>query len=142
MILDQHLVMSNAQAVTTGATASTDYIDLGVARDIAPGTPLEVFACVTTTATSGGSATLAFKVETDDNTSFSSATTLISKTAVAVASLVAGLVICKEKLPSTTERYVRCVWTVATADLTAGNFTAALVKDVERSSFYPTSYTI
>lgn len=148
MIIDRDNTMAWEQAVTsTGTNASTDYIDLGAARDIAKGNPLWFYAVVDTTATSGGSATLTTALVTDDNTSFSSATTLYTTSAVAVASLTAGTVLAKVRIPSTTERYLRTNWVVATADLTAGNFSAFITTDVPNEGsaptkpFYPTSYT-
>lgn len=148
MILDQLHTFADAQAVTSVATnASTNDIDLGAARDLGKGQELWLYAYVQTTATSGGSATLTAALVTDDNSAFSSATTLLTTSAIAVASLTAGLVLLKQRIPSTTERYLRVNWIVATAALTAGKFSAFIATDVPNEGptssarFYPTSYT-
>ena len=61
MLIDQQNQFSAAQAVTsTGSTASTNVVDLGVARDIggAVSDQLMLLCQVVTPFTSGGSATL------------------------------------------------------------------------------------
>jgi hypothetical protein len=127
-ILDNDLVMSDAQAETTVAThASTNYIDLqGAASSIDKDN--FVVVSVNTTATSGGSATVQVTVETDDNTGFSSAKTIYQSSAVAVADLVQGYEFFKDRLPVVPEleRYLRVTYTIGTAALTAGAFDAYL----------------
>jgi len=145
-ILDSQLLFSDAQAITADAVG-TNVIDLGAVRDIGKGQELWFYAFVQTTATSGGSATLTTALVTDDSASFGSATTLLTSAAIAVASLTAGTVLVKARIPSTTERYLRVNWIVATAALTAGNFSAFITTDVPNEGptssarFYPTSYT-
>lgn len=142
MILDKGNLVSSAQAVTSSA-GSTDVIDLSQARAIGDGEELEFFVNVDTAATAAGAATVTFQVQTDDNSAFSSPTTLIQTDAIPKATLVAGYQI-KIPLPdgATPERYLRLYYSVATGPLTAGAFTAGLVLDVQNSRAYPSGYTI
>ena len=131
-IEDRQLMMSLDQAVTATA-ASTDYIDLGAVRNVGVGEELWVVFTVTTTTTSGGSTTLDLVIQSDDNTSFSSATTAQTiASGVAKATLVAGYQIKVNLQPFTTaERYIRGYYTVNTANFTAGAFRLGIQKDVE-----------
>lgn len=142
MILDKGNLVSSAQAVTSSA-GSTDVIDLSQARAIGDGEELEFFVNVDTAATAAGAATVTFQVQTDDNSAFSSPTTLIQTDAIPKATLVAGYQI-KIPLPdgATPERYLRLYYSVATGPLTAGAFTAGLVLDAQNSRAYPSGYTI
>lgn len=142
MILDKGNLVSSAQAVTSSA-GSTDVIDLSQARAIGDGEELEFFVNVDTAATAAGAATVTFQVQTDDNSAFSSPTTVIQTDAIPKATLVAGYQI-KIPLPdgATPERYLRLYYSVATGPLTAGAFTAGLVLDVQNSRAYPSGYTI
>jgi hypothetical protein len=125
MILDTLLQFSDSQAVTsTGANASTNIIDLGAVRDLGVTDGIWVEVLVSEAVTSGGSGTVDFQIQTDDNSSFSSATNLFTTGAIAKGTLVAGYIPVKLKLPSTVERYLRINYQVATAALTAGKFTA------------------
>ena len=94
MILDERTEFADATALNTGAAGDYvigDVVDLGAAgRDIGNGEELELVVQVDTTATSGGSATLAISLATDDNSSLSSPTKVVTSPAVAVASLTAG----------------------------------------------------
>lgn len=142
MILDKGNLVSSAQAVTSSA-GSTDVIDLSQARAIGDGEELEFFVNVDTAATAAGAATVTFQVQTDDNSAFSSPTTVIQTDAIPKATLVAGYQI-KISLPvgATPERYLRLYYSVATGPLTAGAFTAGLVLDAQNSRAYPSGYTI
>lgn len=124
MMKDKLTMFSDDQAVTVTA-ASTSYLDqLAAGNALEPGIWLDVR--VKTTFTAGGSATMTIALQTDDNASFSSATTLWQETTVAVASLVAGKKY-RVKVPIGAERYLRMYYTVATGPMTAGAIDAALV---------------
>lgn len=140
MYIDAQNLFSQDQAVTTGATASTNIIDLGAARDIGVGEALWLHILVTEAVTSGGAGTVAFSLQTDDNSSFSSATTLFTTTAIAKTTMVAGYQAVRVRIPIGTERYLRVVYTVATADLTAGKFTAFLTINVQANTAYASGY--
>ena len=129
MFIDALTVFSDAQAVTVSA-ASTNYMDTLAAGDSYEGAWL-VFR-VETAFTAGGAATMQVDLQTDDNSSFSSATTLCTLPggAIAVATLVAGL-IRKVRIPPGAERYLRGYYTVSTGPMTAGNADLFITKDVD-----------
>lgn len=141
MMYDKLNTFGTDQAVTATA-ASTDIIDLGATRDLGNGEPLELVVLVTETATSGGSSTVTIDLQTDDNSSFSSAATLASSGAIAKASITAGTELFRIKVPLNVERYLRLYYTVATADLTAGKFTAFLAHDRQANKAYASGFTV
>lgn len=138
MYLDQELLFSDAQAATTAAaTPSTNVVDLGAAgRDIGAGEPLWLFVSIDTSVTSAGAATVTFALQTDDAANFGSAVTLYTTGAIGKATLVAGHVPVKMRVPLGVKRYLRMLYTIGTADLTAGAWTAGLVKDVDAWKAY------
>lgn len=131
---------SSGQAITASA-ASTEYIDLGatgtpalnstaLARDIGKGTPVNIRIQVTETFATLTSLKVA--VQTDDNSSFSSAAVALETEAIPVASLVAGYVFNIQWFPRrTNERYVRLNFTVAGSNATAGKIFAGVVMSAE-----------
>jgi len=73
MILDAELQFSNAQVLGTGATDSTNLIDLGVDRDIGIGEPMAIVITIGVAADfADADETYHFQLETDDNAAFSS----------------------------------------------------------------------
>lgn len=136
MIFDATLLFSANQAITASA-ASTDYIDLGatgtpalnstaLSRDIGKGNPVNLRIQVTETFLTLTSLKVA--VQTDDNSSFSSAATALETEAIAAATLVAGYVFNIQWFPRrTNERYVRLYFTVAGSNATAGKVYAGVV---------------
>jgi len=141
MLIDKQNQLSDAQAVTsTGSTASSNVIDLGVARDIAGGVveALKLLIQVNTTFTSGGSATLQVQVQTSaDNSSWS---TLAESAAIPVASLVQGYRFFENGVPGPTSRYLRLNYVVGTAAMTAGKLDAALVPSLDVQPVYARGY--
>lgn len=135
MLRDAQWVLSDAQAVTTAAaTASTNVYDTrGPApADLGIGEELWLVASVNTTVTaSGGAANVTVAIQTDDNESFNSATTLFSSGAIAKATLVAGYRIFARKVPPGCERYIRALITPDTNDLTTGKFDIYLTRNVD-----------
>lgn len=136
MIVDAETLLSSAQAITATA-ASTNYYDFGASPDSGVGEPVQFNISVPeafNTLTS-----LAISLEVDDNSSFSSAATLWSKTfALAVLTLNAEL-----KVPGITrgmERYARLKYTVAGTDPTLGKITAYMVLDNQANT--PTANAI
>lgn len=142
MIMDQTGLFSSAQAITATAV-SDNYIDLGatgtvygaaaaLTRDIGKGA--EVPIKITVTQTFNNLTSLTVTIETDDNSSFSSATVIFTSRAYLLAELTAGgkYILPDESPVYTNERYVRLRYTVAgtapstgkiTAGVTAGNQT-------------------
>jgi len=131
-MLDAYLVMSDAQEVLTTA-ASTSFIDTLAAGDaISPGARLKIL--VNIAFTTGDSADLTVALQTDDNSDFSSATTLTTTSALAVTSIDAiGDSITDIVIPPVCERYVRVYYTVDTGSFTAGKLDARIVLDTAKT---------
>jgi hypothetical protein len=136
MILDERTEFCDATALNTGGAASYlvgDVIDLGTdgLNDV---DNLYLVIQVSTTATSGGSATVAFHLASDAQAAIAAdgtATYHWSSPAIAVASLVAGTYIARVELPKGTyERYLGILQTTAVAALTAGAINAFLTPNV------------
>jgi hypothetical protein len=135
-VLDAKLVLSDAQAETTAAAHDSDnVIDLGIGTD-GWGTAksadygeaphmMWLHAYVNTTFTSGGSATLTVALQDSaDNSSFAAVTPAVTTAAIAVASLAAGYELIRMPLPVGLRRYVKLVYTIGTASMTAGKIDA------------------
>lgn len=143
MILDDTVLFSDSQDLSqvAGAYASTNVIDLGADRDIGLGNPVRILVQVDETFASAGAATLNIDLETDDNSSFSSATTIATTGAVAKATLVQGYKFAEISfVPRANERYLRLNYTIGTATTTAGTVTAGIVfEDQSAKSTFPTA---
>lgn len=109
MIIDKLLQVSSDQALTATA-ASTDVIDLSSDRDIGPGEQMWLVVA-SKVAPGGTSPTIAISIETDDNSSFSSATTLATHTTLAAAAFAVGTRVIIP-MPMTNERYLRAKYTL------------------------------
>ena len=128
MIIDYENELSNEQAVTNSA-ASTNYIDFGDAKDHAKGNPLMLEITCDETAASGGSTTVDFQLEFDTTTTFTPDKTIDLALAVPKATLVAEYVVYRGAIPEYgAYRYMQLKYTVNTADLTAGKFSARIVE--------------
>lgn len=136
MIVDADLQFSNAQAVTAAA-ASTNYVDLGplftgnTGRNIGHADDLYVSITIDTTMTDASSdSTLAVSLETDDNTSFSSAATVAALVTIPAVSVAGTKYFVKLPIATTVpyERYIRIYYTPANGNLTTGAFSAHIVK--------------
>lgn len=127
MILDANTILSDAQAVTATA-ASTSYYDQAAAGD-ALGRPLYVEFLIDTTFTPN-SATIVFELECDDNTSFSSAKTLLRTGAIADTVLVAGYRVLRARIPAGTERYIQARYTVS-GTAVAGKIDCRFVESID-----------
>lgn len=145
MLTDGLGTFSNQQAITASA-ASTSSIDLSATgtptpghtvalkRDIGRGNKVAIRVQVTETFLTLTSLKVA--IQTDDNSGFSSATTVLETEAIAVADLVAGYVFNLEYLPrNTDERYLQLYYTVAGSNATAGKIFAATVVAAQDNDF-------
>lgn len=142
MILDAHNLFSDAQAITANA-ASTNYIDLGAVRGPGVGENLYIRLSVDTAFTdSSSNSTGVVTLETDDNSSFSSATT--SQTLFTIATNAAAGTVYRARLApgAANERYLRLYFTMAGGDFSAGAVTAAIVHGDENSIAYNDAITI
>lgn len=143
-IEDRQLMMSLDQAVTASA-ATTDYIDLGAARNIGVGEELCIVFTVTTTTASAGATTLDLVLQGDSSAAFGSAVTIQTVfTGIPKATLIAGYQFVAKLNPSpalTGYRYIRGSYTVNTANFSAGAFRLGLQLDAQLwkapSSPYP-----
>lgn len=131
MYIDKENMFSNAQAVTV--TAASDVIDLG-SPDAGMADDLWLTIRVDTAVTASGSATVAFKLQSDSAATFDAAVVdNISIAAIAKATLVANYTVIRTKLPVGIKRYARVYYTVASGPLTAGKFDAFLTRGVQQS---------
>lgn len=130
MIIDYNLQFSDAQALTADA-ASTNVINLGADRDIGPGEEMKI-AVTLDVAMGGTSPTMAVQVQTDDNSGFSSATTVLTSRTISAGS--AGDVLTMS-LPDTNEQYVRLYYDLGGTSPTA-TVSASVVKDAQQWAAY------
>ena len=131
MIQDKDLLCSDDQtlAINIGSVASTNVIDLAKAG-VGRGEPIKVFCQMTEAfACTTPGATVAVKLQTDDNADFSSPTDLITSATLTSATAVAGYRPIDTALPSNVEQYIRFYYTVATQNATGGKITAGLLLD-------------
>lgn len=133
MYMDNDLELSSDQAITATA-ASTNYVDGAVAEDIGAGEPVKLEILITETFTLLTS--LNFALQSDDNTSFSSATTHVDKdVTLASGGLAAGSRVHLGPLPmGFNERYWRLYYTVTGTNPGAGKITAAVVVDKQSNA--------
>lgn len=132
MILDSQALYSDDQVITTTAD-STNILDL--AKNSGPGVPVRILIQVTATFVGGTNITI--DLETDDNTGFSSLSTIASSPTIVTASLVAGYKFSINFIPDAMERYSRLEYTVV-GSFTPGSITAGIVYDVQ--SAFDTSF--
>lgn len=146
MIFDATLLFSDAQAITADA-ASTNYIDLGatgtpyggtaLVRDIGPGRSIPI--AITVGASFDTLTSLTINLQVDDNTSFSSATT-VSSASYLLAELTAGAILnYPDYVPQgVDERYFRLQYDVVGSNPSTGNITAGIVaaKQTNTGSVY------
>lgn len=163
MILDGLLQFDNAVslAIAVGTQASTNVIDLGVtsgipssangggARDLGIGDDpaLKLLSQVSTAFTSGGAGTLSVALQgAPDNGSGSpgSWTTWWVSPTYALATLVAGARLMDMDMPRPpagvgVPRYLRLLYTVGGATMTAGNVTSNIVLDRDDQMYQGTN---
>lgn len=131
MITDKFLVFGTAQAITADA-ASTDYIDTLVAG-IGDGETLRFV--VHSVAAFNTLTSMNIKLQSDDNSSFSSASDDITVN-VLLAGLTANTKVVDVPLPRGVQRYVRAYYDVVGTNPTTGSLTAQLVANSENRVDY------
>jgi hypothetical protein len=143
MLLDSQEVFSAAQAVTLQQdNASTNILDTGAAQDEGIGQSVYLTVKCSTTATSGGSATVQPVLQTATDAAFTTPIDVLIGTATAVASVTAGTELLKAKLPTGLKRYLRVVYRIGTAALTAGKFDAFLTNDVQAQQYGASGFSV
>lgn len=118
---------SDAQAETSvGAHASTDILDWGVSDpNSGAGHPIWLMVRVNTAVTAATGSTLVVDLEeSQDNSDWTNLWQ--SKSHDAAAGIDAGTVLLEGGIPATHKRYLRVVYNIGTAVLTAGAFDAFL----------------
>ncbi len=142
MIIDAQLLFSDAQALTAAA-ASTNSIDLGIARDVGTGETLYVVVSVGVAMTDAGSdSTVSVYLQTDDNSSFSSATNSQLIGTLGALSAVGTTLYAKLDPAKVNERYIRLYYTPAGGDLSTGTVDAFITKDISKYTSYADGITI
>lgn len=142
MILDAALVLSDSQAITASAT-STNILDLGAIRNVGVGENLYLVVCVTVAFTDSSSdSTIQVDIETDDNSSFSSAVARQRVGIFAALSAIGTRLVARLAPDVLNERYLRVYYTAANGSLTTGSFDAFIVKDIDAVSYYANGYTV
>lgn len=170
MILDALLQFDNAAsvAIAAGTQASTNVIDFGLGTSADPAIPsnangggvrdmgigddpaLKLLVQVSTTFTSGGAGTLSVAIQgAPDNGSGApgSYTTWWTSPTYALATLVAGARLLNMDFPRppagvAVPRFVRLLYTVGTATMTAGAVSAYLVLDRDDQMYNSTNNAV
>ena len=124
-ILDATLEFSDAQAETTQAAHDSDNVlNMNIAdANLGAGTPKWVVAEVSTLFESGGAATLACELQ-DSATVGGTYTTLAGGQVHVLATLVKGFKLLVIPLPAEHLQFVKLIYTIASADMTAGAINA------------------
>ncbi|OZI23747.1 hypothetical protein CAL26_09970 [Bordetella genomosp. 9] len=143
MILDTQETFSLGQSLisATGDVVSTNIYDTGSSADIGIGEPLFVYARIGT-AVVGSGATVQVVLQTDDNSAFSSPREFPLSGALAPAALTANTAIVRARLPIGLERYIRLVYRIAGASVTAGTVDAYMALDVQANNAYPSGFVV
>jgi len=140
MILDQTLLFSDQQLVTTSAP-STNVLDFGVMgktpfggvslkRNIGMGNNIPLLIQVTQTF--AGPTSITATVQTSDSSTFASGNTDVMSVTVLLADLKRGYISPIVALPrGIKQRYLRINYTVTGSAATAGAITAGIVLDVD-----------
>lgn len=161
MITDNFLRLSGSlttgsaagQAVT-GTANSTNIVDLSLARDIGEGEDLYVQFTVMTTFTSQNNAsTLTPTIVVSAAENLSTPTTIATAGTIALGSLVAGstpsipgysfAVRLNPQIASLGLRYLGAIYTVGTANFSAGAITADIVTNIQDGKkFYESGFSV
>jgi hypothetical protein len=142
MIHDAENRFSDAQDISgAGPDASTDVVDLGIARDIGTGENLYLVVSVDTTFVGGG-ITVAVTIETDNDEAFGSPTSPAQTIGTFAALSVAGSRFVVRLQPDAiNERFMRVLYTQSGA-LTTGAVTAFIVHGIDAVTQYGIGYTV
>ncbi|HIG9314661.1 TPA: Bbp16 family capsid cement protein [Klebsiella pneumoniae] len=130
MLLDQQALFSAAQAITATA-ASTNVIDTGSNKDV--GKYGDIPLLIQVVEGFNNLTSLTVTVQTDDNSTFSSAADVLSMT-IPLASLVLGYKSPVITLPMKMERYIRLNYTVTGTAPTTGKVTAGIAGGVQTNA--------
>lgn len=146
MWIDENLEFADATSVGTPNSTTVNVGDIidtgGVVRDLGAGEPMYLVVQVTTLVTSGGAATVRFKLASDSTETIAvdgTQTEHLTSDSIAVASLVVGYTLVMA-LPSNSPNYERYLAFQVEEDagqaLTAGNVNAFLTRDARAYRAY------
>lgn len=142
MYIDSQLLFSDAQALTSSG-ASTNLVDFGVDGNVGIGEPMAVVVVVDVALDAADAdETYVITVQADDNSSFSSAATIATKTATRGDAAGTKYVL---PIPADTsaEQYMRVYFTLG-GTTPSGTFTAFLVPQsmIQNNVVYADGFTI
>lgn len=144
MFIDSQLVFDQGAAITVSA-ASTNTIDLSVARGLGNTEPLTVSVMAGATFANAAAATLVIAMQSaPDNATW---TTIAETGPIPLADLVEGAQLCTFDMPhnipvGSPERYLRLYYTNTGVDpFTAGTVNSSIVSGKQVYTGYPPGYT-
>jgi len=143
MKVDSQLLLSDAQAITVDA-ASTNQIDLGIARNLFDGEPMAVVLIVDVAADfTTTDETYEFQIETDGDVAFGSPTDLLVHAITAANLTLASKHVLPIPVGAAVERYLRVYYNVGgtTPTITVTAFLIPLSM-VQLDKVYAKGYTI
>jgi hypothetical protein len=112
-------------------------------RDLGQGEQSFLLVTVKTAVTSGGAATVDFRLRTDSAANgTTSPVDLVSSGAIAKASLVAGYQVALKLPAGSYKKYIMVNANIGTAVLTAGAFEAEIVKDIGLGTKYAGAFSL
>lgn len=142
MIIDALNKFNSAQAITAAA-ASTDYINLGAARDIGTGENLYVVTIVNTTfADTGSNSTLTVDLYGDSTTTFTPDGTQTLYVIPALAAAGSKYIARIQPDFAGQYQYLEIFYTPNNGDLSAGAVTTFITHDVDKWKAYADAITI
>lgn len=142
MYLDAQNLFSDAQAITAAA-ASTNLVDLGAIRDLGSGENLYIVLVVDVALTDSGSdSTVTVALQTDDNESFTSATSSQTLFTVAAVAAAGTKYVARIQPDAANERYIRLYYTPNNGNLSTGSVTAFITYDIDKYTSYDDNVTI
>lgn len=143
MILDAQLQFSDSQAVTAAA-ASTNYVDLGVARDIGTGESLYVVVvCEVAMTDASSDSTLDVILYGDSTTTFTpdAQQTLFTFPAASAAGTVKIAKLDPGSAPLAYQ-YIELYYSPTNGNLSTGTFSAYLTTNIDKYTSYADAITI
>jgi len=142
MYVDAQNQFSDSQAVTATA-ASTNLIDLSIARNMGVGRDIYLVVSLSVAMTDAGSdSTVAVIAQTDALASFGSPVTAMTVGTFAATSAAGTRFVVKLQPDTIDEQFLRLYYTVAGGNLTTGSFDAFLTLDVQAYTDYASGYTV
>jgi hypothetical protein len=132
MFIDGDLLFSDAQALTATA-ASTNYIDVGAARDLGVGQELYIVVIVDTAFTDASSdSTITVSIETDDEVTFTGPAATHTLGILAALSAAGTKKVYRIGPDMLNYRYAQLKYTTTNGSLTTGAVTAFITTAVDK----------